>query len=127
VKWDKWPSPEEHDLGYRFVDPSRERLSDHIELRGTELVALTRAGEYTIEELELNLGVHPERRERRLRLLKLVYLLEVLIEHCATKGIEVPDGVREALAEAQRNLGLIQPLDAPTSCLCRGIPQLSAT
>ena len=126
VKRDKWPSPEEHDRGYRFVDPSRERLSDHVELRGTSLVALTPAGEYTIDELELNLGVHPQRRERRLKFLKLVSLLEVLVEHHATRGLEVPAGVPEALAEARRDLGLVLPSDAPTSCLCRGRPPLYA-
>lgn len=115
AKRDTWPSPKEEAQGYRFVDPSRERLSDHIELRGTQLIALTRPGEFTIDELELNLGVHVQRRARRLRLTKLVAWLEAVIER---PGRPVPASARDYLKEARNSLGLLPPWDAPNSCLC---------
>jgi hypothetical protein len=55
IKRAQWPTPEQHSDGYGFVDFCRHDLDDHFEEApdGTWR-PLTRAGEFTLEALNLN-------------------------------------------------------------------------
>lgn len=78
VKAQKWPVPEEVRRGYRFVDPCKDAPSDHLETQGDRVVGKTRAGAYTIDEIQLNSIVHVRRRaDRRVMLQRLTTLVQL--------------------------------------------------
>jgi hypothetical protein len=115
-KWKKWPSPREQKAGFRFVDVTREAASEHLEQVGDGVVHVTKAGEYTVEELELNSELHRYRRRSRAKTLTVVAFLEKLIEQRESEKLPVPIEAVTALDEARERIGLAEPWDAPAAC-----------
>lgn len=53
-KSNAWPPDAARALGFRFVRPDHEDPADHFELRSYRLAALSPAGDWTLEVLDLN-------------------------------------------------------------------------
>jgi uncharacterized protein (TIGR02646 family) len=107
VKAQKWPTADEIRRGYRFVDPCLDTPADHLEIEGDRVVAKTPAGEYTIDEIQLNSVVHVRNRAERQTLLKRLELLISLADDEARKA---------ALAMWAEAHGA--PWDGEVSCPC---------
>lgn len=118
AKSDTWPLSTEEVLGYRFLDPCEDCFSDHLAIVGTEVKALSRAGQYTIDVLDLNSPIHIYRRQRRQKALKRVSLLETLIEHYQQSGERVAPQWVDEVSDLREAFLPSLPKDAPTSCLC---------
>jgi hypothetical protein len=105
-------------LGYRFVDPTREPLADHLELDGEIVRGRTPAGEYMINEINLNSQVHRERRRERGRQWELWKTLQQAI----TSAVEANQR-GELQKEADEILQLLcaeaEPWDALEACFCK--------
>ena len=68
AKWEIWPTQEEQDSDWRFVDPCAEDLyKDHARLIPTtgKLDPISRPGDYTIRQIRLNRRVFKNLRRHR--------------------------------------------------------------
>lgn len=112
-----WPDEDEERLGYRFVDPCEDTPFEHMQIEGQLVVGKTRAGAYTIKEINLNSAEHQQRRKKREAALQLWALLRSVL---AT----TPDGVRRSELEAAcdrllaETEGHAPPWDSESTCRC---------
>ncbi len=132
AKSDTWPSVRELANGVRFIDPCVEPLGKYLSIRGDKVVALTSnpAGQYMIDEVNLNSAQHVQRRQRRQKLARNFALLEATAETLRRRIKPGMSDEAETLAEldtltrALNDLRLTQgvppspPWDAPTDCRC---------
>jgi HNH endonuclease len=115
AKGDTWPSREEIEKEYRFVDPTREILSDHLELIGLLVVPKTVPGAYTRDAIDLNSPVHQYVRGRRTKAAKVLAAMDARIRALGAS----PSAAQLIELDTLRRLLLpSQPHDAPTTCLC---------
>lgn len=130
AKSSKWPSEEEHARGMRFVDPSAEALGHFIVCDGVRVAPVAEApaehqaaGEYMIDEINLNSGAHRRRRQLRrdvaTKLATLDAMLQVFREELPTPAvlISIDEAEREILA-LREMLGAGDPWDRPERCRC---------
>jgi hypothetical protein len=118
VKRETWPTPAEEERGYRFVDPSRENMSDHLELLGVELIPKSSAGAYTRDEVGLNSPVHLYRRQNRIIARKRFAQIEALISNAKAAGAPVQPELEQEILELRKVLLPQVVWDAPDACLC---------
>ena len=124
AKSSTWPDPTEEARGERWVDPTVEALGSHLSLTGDSVQALSAAGDYMIDELNLNSQEHRTRRQDREKALALWQALQSAI----AVGISDPTEKAAMEEEAQRCLELVlgtrEPWDPELACVCK--PQLPA-
>lgn len=119
AKKNKWPTPLNDRRGERFVDPTAEALGTHLTTVGDEVQALTPAGEYMIDELNLNSLEHRTRRQERASAFKLWQAIQSALGSGA-----VGDASERALLEAEAArileilLGTRDPWDPVDGCVC---------
>lgn len=133
AKREKWPSKAEVGLGSRFVDPSTEPLGSYLEIVGVKVVAVggNAPGEYMIEEINLNSGLHVERRRQRAEQAKRFALLEGTFEALVARvgpgaSVQERQDIDRDAAKIQRQLTEWRdsfdrgrmPWDAPITCKC---------
>lgn len=113
------------------MDPNREGLGIHIAMDGDRVVEVheSRAGRYTLEQLNLNSATHRKRRQMRAEYARAAEVLRTLmgkmlpqIEEVEAAGRDASD-LREEYAALQSSLSrqtatLGQPWDAPPGCYC---------
>lgn len=76
-----WPSKALQDAGYRYVRPDEEDPAEHYEVSAYRLTAVTSAGDWTIEVLNLNRKVLRE--------------LRMVRERIYTSGLDIARGLRQ--------------------------------
>jgi hypothetical protein len=115
----KWPTAAEKARGERWVDPTAEALGNHLVIKGDIVEALTPAGEYMIDELNLNSQEHRTRRQERDNAFQLWQALQ------STIAVGIADANERAAveAESQRCLELVlgsreprDPEPSPHAC-----------
>ncbi len=111
-----WPDVAELARGFRYLNPCTDAMADHLRVVADVVVALTPAGEYTLEQIELNSPTHLERRQARTRFLRILAAVEARLA-TQTPGPAVEHD-REEAAWLRRALGQIPPWDPVASCLC---------
>lgn len=133
VKSDRWPSVAEWRRGFRFVDPVRENMSDHLIVDGIEVHPKggSSAGAFTIEELQLNGQYHRDLRDDRINKQKIVEGLKASIGTLeAGLSAVAPDKVPaiseqiRVMQDAAERLSP-RPNHVPSACRCR--PKITTT
>jgi len=67
-KDDRWPTEKELVAGLRFVDVCQDEWAEHLELRNDVLNGRTRAGEYTVQHVQLTRdGLRERNRDLRMK------------------------------------------------------------
>lgn len=127
AKGNRWPSDDELPRGFRFVNPREEGLANHLEFRGTSVVALQPPGEYMIDEINLNSKTHLHRRTERAELAKRLAMLAAMIEIKRPIGNpEVLNQLDQHVSDLWRKIAIGPPWDPPRDCLCK-MPQVPRT
>lgn len=100
IKSDRWPTAEETELKFGWIDPCESDFADHFEKEAPDgiLQPTTQAGRYTVENLQLNLRNYlVEMRRERKQLLDEILATEKLVKRIEDTATE-PDLV-EALRD----------------------------
>jgi hypothetical protein len=114
AKADYWPSPAQEAAGKCWVDPTTEALGRHLQLQGEHLAPLTITGDWIIQRLRLDGGVHEHRRKTRCRKhTRLMQLRAAVLGHDAeTRAILLGE-----IAELEKELSNL-PWDPVNTCRC---------
>ena len=118
AKSGKWPSAVAQARGSRFVDPCAEALSEHLQIVELEVVPRTAAGEYMIDELNLNSFEHRTRRKERKQSFAIWKGLKFAIETNDFSPAERLEMQAEAMRILELLLGSHAPSDVATTCKC---------
>lgn len=119
AKSSKWPTRAEVRRGERFVDPTAEGLGQHLRIVGDQLEALTPAGDYMIDELNLNSLEHCTRRRERDERFKLWQALQSALASGAVRDAgEKATLEAEAATILEMIVGTHKPWDAAITCAC---------
>jgi hypothetical protein len=126
AKSNTWPTRIELRNGSRFIDPCREALGLHLELKGLEVCAVQQsaAGVYTIDELNLNSAVHRRRRLIRLKSSEFLSDLEALLAKMELEArpggeaIQDIEKLKDQIREFRDDQGYGPPWDVPMDCHC---------
>jgi hypothetical protein len=115
----KWPTAAEQARGEEFLDPTVEPLGRHLAIVGDSVQAMSRAGDYMIDELNLNSLEHRTRRQERNKAFVLWQALQ------STIAVGIPDPYQKAALEAESQrylelvLGTCEPWDPELACVCK--------
>ncbi len=124
AKGNTWPSEAERQAGFVFLDPYAVDLQDHVRIVGHEVTAVgdSTAGQYTIDEVNLNSALHVMRRKTReeamTRLTTLEQALAVLSASASAAQAPKVANVGTEIAALMATLEGAAPWDAPKACLC---------
>jgi hypothetical protein len=124
AKGETWPTQDEQKRGYRFADPTKEGLRQHLEVQLDVVHPLTATGEYVVEEVNLNSSAHRHRRALRIEYAKKIAKLEASlaavrsryaggIAGLADELLALEEALRAAVAKLDR-----EPWDPPSRCEC---------
>lgn len=140
AKGGRWPTQDNFISGDRFVDPNQEAMSDHLGVQGDRVVPVrgSRAGAYTLQELNLNSDVHLNRRRDRAKAEPNARLLTQFLAQLQTE-LAHRDASDERRAELLASCASVEaellpylrrgdpPWDAVDTCLCASSSLGSAT
>lgn len=116
-----WPTQAEEDLGYCFPDPAVTGLGNHVRVDGDAVVAMSRQGEYLIEEVGLNSDTHRyrrrARRERNEAIAQVCAVIAALEQAAEPVQLEQLTKLRTVLAELSARSGPV-PFDPVRVCSC---------
>lgn len=122
AKRSTWPTQAEIARGEGFVDPTTEALGSHLTIVGDTVQAKSPAGEYMIDELNLNSLEHRTRRQERTKAFELWCALQ-----SAILAGKISDPAEKSTVEAESKrclelvLGTCEPWDPEPSCVCSAV------
>lgn len=127
AKGDTWPSDQEVELGYRFLDPLIDNWTKHLRVKGDSLDWLTKEGEYTKDEIDLNSPTHEKRRRERANFARRSLILEGIITRlearvrlgASPEDVEQLAAIREEWDDILKRA--TPPDDRPLNCFCSGV------
>lgn len=125
AKRETWPTAAEVQNGSEFLDPYVHSLADHLRISGYEVVAVdgSPAGQYIIDEINLNSPLHIMRRKTREAAVVKLASMRALVDHLASSVAPADQpkllAIRKELGELELGLRDIPPWDAPDSCACK--------
>lgn len=128
AKGNRWPTDAQQAQGSRFVDPAIDSLADHLSLRNDQVFPTndSRAGAYTIRQINLNSNLQKTRRRNRDESRTKLAVLEDLLEAQRATLAATPEAqeIHATIESLLRKIGVrsapdaVQPWDAPADCAC---------
>lgn len=118
TKGKRWPSAAAESRGERFVNPCEEALGEHLEIVDDDVVGKSPAGNYMIDELNLNSLEQQTRRIERRKAFDLWSALQSAIQARPIPALERAELEAEATRIMDLILGEHKPADAVQSCKC---------
>jgi hypothetical protein len=122
AKSDTWPARAAAKAGRRWLNPTRDRMSEHLTFEGDHVKALSDVGEWNLRRLDLNNALHVARRRLVEEKADRLRVLRLAVQRCKNEGDRA--AAEDALDRSEREL-LGPPRDAPASCRCMTSPSVA--